>query len=194
MTRLALTAFIAATLAASSANAALFVVDAHANSSSGGSGVSTISLTVGDLFSVGVDSDDLWNAGSLPRWSNADGLIVNRFAVAGDDSGQAAGTQIGAPFPLWTQDGLTSAYGSLVGRLNGQYMTLGTNFSGAAWQTGTLELFYWDSNNGDNTEHVTASITQPGGGGVPEPATWTMLISGFGLAGAMLRRQRAVPA
>ena len=73
-------------------------------------------------------------------------------------------------------------------------MTLGTNFSGAAWQTGTLELFYWDSNNGDNTEHVTASITQPGGGGVPEPATWTMLISGFGLAGAMLRRRRAVPA
>lgn len=190
MTRLALTAFVAATLAASSANAALFVVDALGNSSNGGSGLSTISLTVGDLFSVSVDPDDLWNAGALPRWSNADGLITDRFAVAGDDSGQPAGTHIGQPFPLFTQGSFTSAYGSLVGRLNGQYMTLGTSFSGAAWQTGTLELFYWDSNNADNTEHVTASITRPGDG-VPEPATWTMLISGFGLAGAMLRRRRA---
>jgi hypothetical protein len=30
-----------------------------------------------------------------------------------------------------------------------------------------------------------------GGGGVPEPSTWALMISGFGLAGAMLRRRRA---
>jgi hypothetical protein len=30
------------------------------------------------------------------------------------------------------------------------------------------------------------------GGGVPEPATWTMLIMGFGALGAMARRRRAV--
>ena len=29
-------------------------------------------------------------------------------------------------------------------------------------------------------------------GGVPEPATWTMMIFGFGLAGAMLRRRQTV--
>jgi hypothetical protein len=28
-------------------------------------------------------------------------------------------------------------------------------------------------------------------GGVPEPATWAMLIAGFGLAGGMMRRRRA---
>jgi hypothetical protein len=35
-----------------------------------------------------------------------------------------------------------------------------------------------------------------GGGGpvVPEPATWTMLIAGFGLVGGMLRRQRRLAA
>ena len=32
------------------------------------------------------------------------------------------------------------------------------------------------------------------GGSVPEPATWAMMIAGFGLAGATLRRRRAVTA
>jgi hypothetical protein len=32
------------------------------------------------------------------------------------------------------------------------------------------------------------------GGGVPEPASWALMISGFGLAGAALRRRRAVVA
>lgn len=40
-----------------------------------------------------------------------------------------------------------------------------------------------------------ASATQVGGGGVvPEPATWGLMISGFGLTGAMLRRRRQVTA
>jgi hypothetical protein len=34
-------------------------------------------------------------------------------------------------------------------------------------------------------------ISEIGGSGVPEPASWTMLIGGFGLAGASLRRRRA---
>ena len=32
------------------------------------------------------------------------------------------------------------------------------------------------------------------GGGVPEPATWALMIGGFGMAGAALRRRRAVTA
>ena len=41
-------------------------------------------------------------------------------------------------------------------------------------------------------------LTQTGGGGgggaVPEPASWALMISGFGLAGATLRRRRALAA
>jgi hypothetical protein len=42
---------------------------------------------------------------------------------------------------------------------------------------------------------VVTDLSGGGGpGGVPEPATWAMLIAGFGLVGATLRRRRAVPA
>ena len=36
--------------------------------------------------------------------------------------------------------------------------------------------------------------TRDGGGGVPEPASWALMISGFGMAGAMLRHRKAVAA
>ena len=34
-----------------------------------------------------------------------------------------------------------------------------------------------------------ADTPLPGGGAVPEPATWALLIAGFGLAGSALRRR-----
>jgi hypothetical protein len=34
----------------------------------------------------------------------------------------------------------------------------------------------------------------PGGDPIPEPSSWAMLIAGFGLIGAMARRQRIVAA
>ncbi|MHA6718373.1 PEPxxWA-CTERM sorting domain-containing protein [Sphingomonas sp. RS6] len=40
---------------------------------------------------------------------------------------------------------------------------------------------------------LTAALTPPAGA-VPEPATWAMLIGGFGLAGASVRRRRNVAA
>jgi hypothetical protein len=40
----------------------------------------------------------------------------------------------------------------------------------------------------------TVRPNQVGPGPIPEPATWAMLIAGFGLTGAALRRRRVVPA
>jgi hypothetical protein len=39
---------------------------------------------------------------------------------------------------------------------------------------------------------IPVDTTTTTGGGVPEPATWAMLVAGFGLAGASLRRRRAL--
>jgi hypothetical protein len=55
-------------------------------------------------------------------------------------------------------------------------------FGGAGFQGGTDES--WGIDN-------WALLAVPSVGGVPEPATWAMLIAGFGLVGAVSRRRRS---
>jgi len=180
-------AAVAALGTASAAQAATQVtVNAQGNSSSGGTGASTgLQFNAGDIFSTSVALTDLWSAGALPRWSTADGLTGNLFATGTDESGEAAGTLIGQNFGTWTQNGFTAPYGALVGKIGNTYQLLGTSFNGTAWDTGTLELFYWDSNNGDNSNAVSVDVAA-----VPEPATWAMMIFGFAMAGFALRRRK----
>jgi hypothetical protein len=162
-------------------------VSAFLNSSSGGIAATT-PLTAGETFTVTVGANDLWNAGALPRWSNADGLVGDRFATGTDESGQSAGTKIGQAFtPPWTQNGLTAPYGALVGEIGlGPFFLIGTSFTGFSPSNDTLKLFYWDSNFEDNSGSITAFVTA-----VPEASTWAMMILGFLAVGlATYRRKR----
>lgn len=169
------------------AQAATFVVSAAGNSSSGGTALQTgLAFVSGQAFRVRSSINDLWSAGSLPRFSDGSGLTGSRFATAADDSGQPVGTLIGTDFGPYTQDGFTAAYGTLVGRIGDTYYNLGANNNLVATSSGQLELFYWDSNNGDNAGSISFNILN----GVPEPGTWAMMILGFGLIGTALRRAR----
>jgi hypothetical protein len=172
------------------AQASTVVVDARLNSSTGGVGADAGFLNSGQSFSVSVALTDLWNAGALPRWSNANGLTgPNLIATGSDDSGQPVGTIIGTATSLWTQGTLTAPFGSLVGTIgSGNFFLIGTSFSGIAPAAGELNLFYWDQNASDNTQFVTATVTT-GVSGVPEPSTWAMMILGFAGVGFMAYRR-----
>ena len=114
-------------------------------------------------------------------------------------------------YTLW--DALIGAGGFSIGA--GQNVILGAtngdNFDGSdiglVTQDITISLngvahHFQDSNSillGFPTFDETIPWTEIGavrfeGGGVPEPASWALMIAGFGLAGASLRRRRAVVA
>ena len=50
-----------------------------------------------------------------------------------------------------------------------------------------VKFFIYDDYLGDNSGGISLSV---GAAGVPEPASWTLMIAGFGLAGAALRRRK----
>lgn len=160
--------------------AASYDVFAQGNSSSGGVGLPTLFLNAGQAFQTSASATDLWSAGALPRWSNADGLVADLFATGTDESGLPAGTQIGSAFALWTQHGFTAPYGALVGQIGSNYILLGTSFAGTALTAGLLQLWYWDSNNGDNSEKITVTVSTgvPDGGG-----SVLLLLAGLALCG-----------
>jgi hypothetical protein len=175
----------ASMLLAAPAAAAVYVVDSAANSYGGGVGLATFGVTAGQTIKVSSSTDDLWSLGALPRWSDGNGLVANRFASATDDSGQPIGTKIGQNFGLYTSGPYSFAYGALVGEIGGVYKKLGANSLTTAWGTGTLKLYNWDSNSGDNSGSIRFHVAV-----VPEPATWALLVAGFGFVGVGMRRRR----
>ena len=160
---------------------------AHSSNSGVGTGLNTgLFFNAGDPFTVEVDPGDLWNAGDLPRWSNADGLTGNLYATGSDDSGQSAGTLIGQNWGVHSIPGVLSApFGTLVGSIGGEFFILGTGFAGVAPASGTLRLYYWDTYTPDNTEFVTAFVD-------PSPASepGTLLLGLAGLLALSRRRNR----
>lgn len=187
LARLAVSLFVVGMASVASATSYSGDVKAFENSSSGGVGLDLdIDLTLGQLFAISTGLGDLWSAGALPRVSDADGLNKTLVEDGTKGSRLPIGTTLGIDFGLYTKGNLSAPYGSLVGEINGIYALLGKAFTGPAWGTGELKLFYWDSNQYDNsgTIRVTVDKTDP----VPEPAT--MILFGAGLAGLAAARRR----
>lgn len=122
-----------------------FVVDAKNNSVSGGVGLNTnISVKPGQLLTISVPPDDTWSAGAANRTSNANGL----------------GNPLGGNFGTFTKNGSVFLFGCLVGSFDGgqTFFAVGTRLEMTILGPGRLSLFYWDSNNQDNTGSVTATV------------------------------------
>ena len=173
---------------AESAQAATFTVDAALNSASGGVGLNTdLFFEAGDSLQVTVDVDDLWSAGSLPRWSNADGLDGDFFATGTDESGRPAGTKIGRSFGSLVRNGLSAPFGSLVGEIAGNYFFLGTDFDGTAPETGILNLYDWDINTRDNSGQVSVTVAETKT--TPEPTSAVAFLAVGAMAMGFARRK-----
>ena len=123
-----------------------FEVKAKENSVSGGTPLVTgINVTKGELLTINVSPDDKWSAGPGDRESNANGLS-NPF---------------GGNFGLFTHNGFSFFYGSLVGSIdNGKtFFAVGTRMEMSILiPEGRLTLYYWDVNNGDNSGSVIATV------------------------------------
>jgi hypothetical protein len=180
-----LTSAAAALLLAGAAHATTVVVDAQADAI--GSPGATTTLTPGETFEITASPLDLWSAGPALRISNANGLTGPIFAVAGDDSGQIPGTQIGQDFGMYTDgaSGSSFAFGELVGSIDGgSYFAVGTHYDGTTATGGTLSLIYWDSYYGDNFGSIAATVTA-----VPEPGSLALMLAGLGVVGGLARRR-----
>lgn len=91
--------------------------------------------------------------------------------------------------------------------LNGTNIFTGSTSSGSAWTGLSSNLFSLvagnsytlifqgtdtnPANNGDNTAFIDNVSLQSSTGAVPEPATWAMMLLGFGAIGFAMRRQRS---
>lgn len=163
-----------------------FVVSAKANAATGGLPLPTgIMVTEGELLTVTTNAEDLWSAGKLPRWSNADGLVGDTFATGSDESGQAAGTLIGKNFGIYTKNDFKAPFGALVGQIGSTYVLFGTSYSAAAPATGLLSLYNWDSYGPDNANSILVSVSA-----VPEPSTMSALFSGLIALALIVRRKQ----
>lgn len=155
------------------ASAATFTYDVQsaANSSGGGIGLATgLILSIGQIFSATANVLDTWSLGAnvpgCTRESNADGLTLC--------------------FGNYAQGNLSTLYGTLVGQIGvgGDYFVLGSNFSGPAAAVGELFLYNWDSNTGDNSGSIEATVSA-----VPLPAGGLLLLGALGGIAALRRRK-----
>jgi len=75
---------------------------------------------------------------------------------------------------------LNSACACAFGTGHTNFLSVGNGDSSYTWNVGDF--------------NTAGGLQIPAGSGTPEPASWAMLIAGFGLVGAALRRRRVVAA
>jgi hypothetical protein len=133
----------------------------------------------------------------------AESGFTNRFTGGSVTALETNGNRFNAPVLLGSD---VFAQGSLQGQLffttngNGPVSHIGSEGFGiflprgvsGQYRSSTLYLGFDDLVKNDDDNHDDFIVKATLVGGVPEPATWAMLILGFGLVGFAARRTRSV--
>jgi hypothetical protein len=126
-----------------------------------------------------------WTIDSSPTPATSspdDFFTVDNVVVSGDRPVLGSFTLIPGTFKFYFGDDGFEGFDSDFGSYFGPQLFTGT-VEAPTFKTGTFAL-------DDGAETLTISAAA-GGGGVPEPASWTLMVLGFGGLGAALRQRRA---
>lgn len=66
-----------------------------------------------------------------------------------------------------------------------------SQFSGSYTSASGIEINFGPDNFNVGIDNIDFTVNAVGGGAIPEPGTWALMIAGFGLAGGALRRRKA---
>ena len=154
-------------------------------------------FTAVNLFSIYTDEDSL-ESDDL----NGDLISVLFNFTSPSTSGTETGTVVGIDGGFFDSNRGTVSWNAPVVLNFGTGGKLQISLTNATFNKldTTWDFFNLDHNlldgpvygaNVSATFKLLAVDTGPVGGAVPEPATWGMMIMGFGLAGAVVRRRRA---
>jgi hypothetical protein len=144
--------------------------------------------------------------------ANTPPILYQTGLLKTDSSGANSGTGV-ALSPLISGE---IGYLASLGTINSSALDLAgiqgaiwlTEYSGLTLTGGSSQVGHfqalgaaWAATHASNTTYADAIYSVAGqnqgfvlSGGVPEPASWALMISGFGMAGAVLRRRRQVAA
>ncbi len=145
-----------------------------------------------DLFDIWTDEDSVDNSDETQRPIS----VQFTFTAPSPNGGTVTGETFGVDGQI--NDGRVTWNGPLVLNFGGESLTItlgnATFNAGADSSHQDVQDCYSNDclNPGQwNDADVTATFTQTINAGVPEPASWALMIGGFGMTGVMLRRRRS---
>jgi hypothetical protein len=183
-------AAVAALTLSTGANAATTIdVDGIANSSLNGGNAKTVSLAAGTYLLSFVQGQYT----AFNRWSASSGCNASGGNCAQGFENTVKYIIDGTTYSLG--DAPIGGYGPFAS--GGYFTDAATSLAHAATYSASFTLanptnvsfFIYDDFVSDNAGGVSLSLAQTTGA-VPEPATWAMMILGFGVVGGALRRRR----
>jgi hypothetical protein len=112
--------------------------------------------------------------------------IGNASACAGSTGGGTTFCTIGSPDDIWVATVVNATTINFIAQDPSVFLTKGQDYF--------VNIFFTSDTPTTFTGRWLTDFTGGGGPGVPEPASWALMISGFGLAGAAFRRRRSLAA